>query len=223
MRCDMKLAIVHTSFALVEPLNLLIKQELPSVEVINIVDDTTLAYARKWGVDSGLTRRMLQYFEAAVLAKADIILNACSSVAETVDTARKLISIPILKIDEPMVEKSLNIGRNILVVATVASTLGPTTRLIESMAKDNGKDVQVVPLLCEGAFEMLLAGNFEAHDTFVTSKIFSIAADFDVILLAQASMARVIPTLEKGINTPVLTSPRLAVLRIKEMFADFEK
>src|SRR5690554_6706776 len=131
----MRLAIIHTSFALVEPLNSLVKERLPDVDVINIVDDRLLDYAREHGVDKKLVHRMYRYFESAVLAGADIVLNACSSVGETVDVARCLIEVPILKIDEPMAREAVMRGRKIAVIGTVHSTLAPTCRLLESQAK----------------------------------------------------------------------------------------
>src|SRR4051812_21214038 len=120
------LGIIHTSFALVDLLNDLVKQRLPDAKVVNIVDDTLLSYARRNGVDDVLRRRMKGYFGSAVDAGADIILNACSTVGETVDHVRNSISVPILKIDEAMAEKAVSLGRRIGIFATVSSTLGPT-------------------------------------------------------------------------------------------------
>src|SRR5436309_8451930 len=97
-----RLGIVHTSFALVEPLGALAREMLPGTAVVNIVDDTLLSYAREHGVDEQLARRMRRYFEAAEDAGVEMILNACSSVGETVDAARAQIGVPIVKIDEPM-------------------------------------------------------------------------------------------------------------------------
>src|SRR5437762_2488961 len=151
-----KLGIVHTSFALVEPLGALAREMLPGTAVVNIVDDTLLPYAREHGVDEKLTRRMHRYFEAAVEAGADVILNACSSVGETVDAARARSAVPILKIDEPMAEAAIAAGRKIAVLATVASTLGPTCRLLEAKAREAAVQIELTPRLCEGAFDLLL-------------------------------------------------------------------
>ena len=49
------LGIVHTSFALVDPRNTLAREMLPdTVEIVNVVDDTLLSYAREHGVDEKL-------------------------------------------------------------------------------------------------------------------------------------------------------------------------
>ncbi len=58
-----KVGVVHTSFALVEPLKALAGEMLPGIGLINIVDDTLLPYAREHGVDEKLRRRMCNYFQ----------------------------------------------------------------------------------------------------------------------------------------------------------------
>lgn len=208
--------IVHTSFALVEMLNTLIKKEMEDAQIVNIVDDTTLSYVRENGVDAILTRRMWTYFLAAEQAGANVILNACSSVGETVDVARRLTSIPILKIDEPMAEKAVALGQRISVLATVPTTIGPTCRLLELKAQEAGVDLQLEPQVCEGAFDLLLAGRVEEHDRMVTKTVMDAAKNSQVIVFAQASMSKLAERLAPTIDIPLLSSPRFAVERLAE-------
>lgn len=213
------LAIVHTSFALVEPLKQAASDRLPGVEIINIVDDTLLAYARRKGVDERLHRRMYGYFSLAVEAGADIILSACSSVGETVDPARRLIATPIVKIDEPMAQAAVAAANRIAVLATVQSTLEPTCRLLERTADAMGKRVALRPSLVDGAFDLLAAGDTEGHDTQVTEAALQAARNNDVVLLAQGSMARLEERLTEALDVPLFTSPRLAFEHLAVMFA----
>jgi Asp/Glu/hydantoin racemase len=214
-----RVGIVHTSFALVEPLGALSRTMLPGTEIVNIVDDTLLTYVREHGVDEKLTRRMCLYFQGAVEAGADLILSACSSVGETVDVARTRIEVPILKIDEPMSEAAVAAGGTIAVLATLASTLGPTCRLLEAMGRELGGPFELRPRLCEGAFDLLLAGNSQEHDDLVAEAARQAARDCDVILFAQASMARLRPLLEPQIRKPLLFSPEMAMKRIAQMLS----
>jgi Asp/Glu/hydantoin racemase len=214
-----RLGIVHTSFALVEPLGALARKMLPGTDIVNIVDDTLLTYVREHGVDDTLTRRMCLYFQAAVEAGADLILSACSSVGETVDVARTRIEVPILKIDEPMSEAAVAAGRRIAVLATVGSTLGPTCRLLEAMARELGGPIELGPRLCEGAFDLLIAGKTQEHDGLVAEAARRAARDHDVILFAQASMARLRPLLEPQISKPLFFSPEMAMKRVAQMLS----
>ena len=129
---------------------------------------------------------------------------------ETVDVARKLIDTPILKIDEPMAEAAVAAGKRIAVHATVASTLGPTVRLLQAKAKEAGKEIEISERLCDGAFDLLVCGQTDQHDEAVSKDVLESAKDHDVVLFAQASMARLVPKLKDQISVPLLSSPALA-------------
>ncbi len=213
------LGIVHTSFALVELLQNTVRAQLPGVAVVNVVDDTLLAYARANGVDERLRRRMRRMFEACADAGADVILNACSSVGETVDSARDAVSVPIVKIDEEMADRAVRVGRRIGVFATVPSTLGPTRRLLEARAAAAGGSVDCTEILCEGGFDLLLQGKTAEHDRLVTDVVCRRAAEFDVLVFAQASMSRLAPMIAPLVKPPLLVSPELAMQRLRGLLA----
>jgi Asp/Glu/hydantoin racemase len=123
-----------------------------------------------------------------------------------------MVSIPVLKIDEPMVDRALQIGARIGVAATVPTTLKPTLDLVAERAAFWGKQVQVESALCEGAFTALMGGDGETHDRIVSERLAGLMDKNDVILLAQASMARVAAAIPSSAQkTPILSSPRLAV------------
>jgi aspartate/glutamate racemase len=146
---------------------------------------------------------------------ADVLLNACSSVGEAASTARAAISVPIIKIDEVMAQQAVNTGTKIGVVATVRTTLEPTVRLIQAKAAAAGKTIQVTEALADGAFQALLDGKSEVHDDIVKRTIESLADKVDVIVLAQVSMARLIPSLT-GMKVPVLASPQSGVQAVRQ-------
>jgi aspartate/glutamate racemase len=184
------------------------------------VDDTLLAYAREHGVDERLQQRMTRYFEAAQDAGADAVLNACSSVGETVDVARSALEVPILKIDEPMAEAvaaRATDGTRIAVLATVQSTLGPTCRLLQSKLEARGVQATLTPQLCDGAFDLLVAGKRDEHDLAVSDSVRQAAAAHDLIVFAQASMARLAAQLENENAVPLFSSPHLAFEKLAAM------
>jgi hypothetical protein len=208
------LGIVHTSFALVDLLNGLARQRLPGVGLVNIVDDTLLVYAREHGIDERLRRRMLRCFEAAAAAGADLILNACSTVGETVDSARPHLATPILKIDDAMAEQAVSLGQRIGVFATVASTLGPTAGLLQAKAAAAGRTIEMEEHLCDGCFDLLLAGKTAEHDERVTRTVLAAAPRYDVLVFAQASMSRLAPVIAPQVKPPLLASPELALQQV---------
>jgi len=145
----------------------------------------------------------------------DLIFNQCSSVGEAFDIARKCVSIPTLKVDQAMAEKAVEMGKTITIIATVASTLGPSCRLIKSIAQQKGKEIYINSCLVDGALEVLMKeGNKEKHNLMVLEEVKKNACSSDVIVLAQGSMISLLPQL-KGIKANILTSPRLGVERAR--------
>jgi hypothetical protein len=98
------------------------------------------------------------------------------------------------------------------VIATLPTTLEPTSDLVRRRAAILNQDVEITSKLCEGAFEALMGGKPEIHDQMVASALKELAEKVDVILLAQASMARVVGQLsEADKKVPILASPEIAM------------
>lgn len=216
-----QIAIIHTSFVSVNDLKALCSEIIPDVKVWNIVDDSLLPEVIAAGqLTTGVTRRICSYAVEAQTLGVDLILNQCSSVGEAVDAARRMLGIPYLKIDEPMAREAVRIGRNISVIATVPTTLGPSSRLVESTAREAKKAVNVKQVLCEGAFDVLVKeGNKERHNAMVLDRIKAEAKTADVIVLAQGSMLSLLPYLS-DFRKPVLTSPRLGIEGVRLAIED---
>jgi len=211
---------LHTVPSLAELFTHLSKEILPvDLEVIHIADELLLKNIQ---IQSGLSpvvhRRVAEHAIAAEQAGAVAFQCTCSSISPCVDTARPLVGIPVLKIDDPMVDEALRLGTRVGVVATALTTLKPTTNLVHSRAAELGCTVQVEPVLCEGAYAALLAGNTSTHDAIVRKYVMNLMDRNDVIILAQASMARVLEGFSpESSGVPILSSPRLAMKRLAEV------
>jgi Asp/Glu/hydantoin racemase len=77
----------------------------------------------------------------------------------------------------------------------------------------------VTERIAEGAFEALLNGDAEKHDEIVKDTISALTEQVDVVVLAQASMARLVPQLQ-GVRIPVLSSPQSGVAALKRALAN---
>ena len=154
----------------------------------------------------------MQERSSAESAGANYILVTCSSMGRAVEASRLLCRAKVLRVDEPMADKAVGIGKRIGVVATLPSTLEPTVALIRSRAAAVSKPVEIVSLVVEGAFEAVISGDGAKHDLLVGEALRTLAKKVDVILLAQASMARVVESLSAADRpVPILSSPRLAI------------
>ncbi|HVM24944.1 MAG TPA: aspartate/glutamate racemase family protein [Candidatus Limnocylindrales bacterium] len=214
-----RLALVHTVAALVPRFRELGRELMPDVETFDIVDETLLRDATADGrVSLETARRLFAHLAAAERHGADAILVTCSSMGGTVDAARRFAGVPLLRVDQAMAEQAVQRGRRIGVLATLRSTLEPTGELIRLVAAESAREVEVRERVCEGAFEALRDGDTDRHDELVRDGLRELLAWADVIVLAQASMARVIDTLSADEReTPILTSPRLGMERMRDL------
>ncbi|MCL1830305.1 MAG: aspartate/glutamate racemase family protein [Oscillospiraceae bacterium] len=210
------LCVIQTSAVSCTEISQLCKEYLPGVKYIEIIDSTLIdEVVGSGGVTPSVRRRLLSYYDTAERYGADVILNQCSSVGEVVEIGRQLVSIPIIKVDEPMMVKAVGLGTKIALVATVATTVGPSGRLLRSVAEREGKDITVTEYLEDGAMLALMAGDRDKHNSVLLSAIEKAAAENDVVVLAQGSMTAILPLIGH-IDKPVLTSPKLAFEYLKE-------
>jgi methylaspartate ammonia-lyase len=73
--------------------------------------------------------------------------------------------------------------------------------------------------LCDGAFEALMSGNAAKHDEMVSKALKELMLEVDVIVLAQASMARVVEALSaEEKRVPILASPAIAMKKLAETY-----
>jgi len=208
-----RLGLIHTSATLVPVFAQLCKDKLPNVEVFNIADDSLVKGIREAGsLTAMIARRVAGYLESAELAGADYIMVTCSSIGPAVEAGAKLMGVPVLRVDQPMADQAVATGGKIGVIATLPTTLEPTADLILRRAALAGKQIELTSKLCEGAFEALMAGDATTHDAKVAAALKELSQQVDVIVLAQASMARVVDTLALADKrVPILASPGIAV------------
>ncbi len=207
------LALVHTSATLVPVFQQLCKEHLSDVNTFNIVDDGLVrAIGAKGSLTADIARRVGAYLQSAEAGGADHILVTCSSIGPAVEASAPFIGVPVLRVDQPMADLAVTTGARIGVIATLPTTLNPTTDLVRRRALAAGKDVTVTAVVCEGAFEALMGGDAARHDLLVAAALRELVPQVDVILLAQASMARVVDTLSEADRTvPILASPPIAI------------
>jgi glutamate racemase len=208
-----RLGLVHTSATLVPVFAQLCKEKLPNVEVFNIADDSLVKGIREAGsLTATIARRVAGYLESAELAGADYIMVTCSSIGPAVEVGAKLRGVPVLRVDQPMADKAVVTGKRIGVIATLSTTLEPTADLIQRRAALAGKQIEFTSRLVEGAFEALMSGDGATHDVKVAAALKQLSQQVDVIVLAQASMARVVDSLSAADKrVPILASPGIAV------------
>jgi aspartate/glutamate racemase len=214
-----RLVIIHTTPATVESLKNLALSMMDGIDLFNIVDDSILFQLKKNGGNiRELEPRWARYVEIAERdIGADCVLNACSSIGELVEIVQKKVAIPIVRIDERMAEEAVRSATKIGVAATVETTLNPTMRLLRKKAKEIGKRIELENMLVNSAYQKLVTGDKEGHDKDLAAALERLAERSELVVLAQASMARVLSRFSPEKRKRFLTSPELGMRAVADI------
>jgi len=208
------LGLVHTVAGLTPTFSALVGELLPDVATTVIADELLLKRTVRDGViDDVTTERLRSHVAALADFGVDAMLVTCSSIGNIVDRIAAESSVPVHRIDRPMAEAAVMLGATVGVLATLPTTLAPTTDIVKLSARALDREIEIVPRLCEGAFAALSSGDPDRHDAMVAGELERLATAVDVVVLAQASMARIAEGQPTG-DTPVLSSPRMAIERL---------
>lgn len=211
-----QIAMIHTVSGLIPLLDGLAKQHLPQWQSFNMLDESLLRGIIRDGALSQTTMwRLAQLVRSAVEAGASAIVVTCSSLGPAVDAVKPFCPVPLFRIDEGMAQAAVTLGARIGVLATLQTTLNPTSDLIRRSATQAGRPCTVLAELAEGAFQKLGSGDTAGHDAMVAQSLRDLAPKADVIVLAQASMARALALVQNELPpVPVLTSPEIGMQHI---------
>lgn len=204
-------AFLHTSPAHVETFTRLAGAAAPDVKVDHVVEEDLLAQAQRVGAaEPALVERVHAAMVSAAQGGAALVVCTCSTiggVAERTPTGGRFVA---MRIDRAMADRAVQLGPRVLVVATVESTLEPTAQLIRESAAAMAAQVELKPLLVEGAWAHFLRQDHAAYAEAVARAVRGAAGTCDVVVLAQASMAAAAPMLA-DLDVEVLSSPELGV------------
>jgi Asp/Glu/hydantoin racemase len=114
-----------------------------------------------------------------------------------------------------MAEYAVNASTKIGVAATLETTLKPTLELLKQKAAEKQKTVEFEPILVASAYQKLLANDKEGHDADLAAALCDLAKKVDIVVLAQASMARVVSAFAPDEQKQFVTSPELGMEAVK--------
>jgi aspartate/glutamate racemase len=210
--------LVHAVIPAIEPLRTAFAQLAPDVKLINILDEGLVTeIERRGSLTPGLVRRLTSLVTLAEEAGAALVLLSCTAYSPVADDVQKQSDIPVLKIDELMVREALSRARKIGLVATVPAGLNMQRQLIDQIATELGREIELDAVLKPDAFQALSSGRRDEHDRIVLAEVERLAGSNELVMLAQASMGHLASKVPASVNVPVLSSPTLAVAKVKEM------
>lgn len=210
------LTFLHTSPVHIERFDSLVAQLAPGIPVRHLVAESLLQEARESGITPDLAQRV-QAILAEAAPQSGVILCTCSTLGGCAEQLGPQTGSQVIRVDRPMAEKAVSMGRRIIIAATLASTLEPTRALILEAAQAAGREVELIDLLCESAWARFEQGDQDGYRHEIAASLREAAAQGDVIVLAQASMAEA-AGLCADLPIPILSSPRLGVEAALKLF-----
>jgi len=210
---SLTLVLVHTIPSLVPQFQAWCAASMPEARILHVLDEPALERIRvRGGEDDGDDEHLLGHVRMAESIGAEGLLVTCSTVSRIVSRVRERTNLPLFGIDEPMAAEAATIGGRIVILATAETTLRPSLELVEAAVASAGTDARVSTRFVADAMAALRAGDLAKHDRLLVSAIQAAAPDADVVVLAQAAMARVLDAFaHEPVAVLVLTSPQLAL------------
>ncbi|PJF48672.1 MAG: hypothetical protein D6709_06370 [Chloroflexi bacterium] len=202
------LTLFHTAASNVALFDALLKQLAPDIPARHVVDEAILREVRAAGAVTPAVIARVRAALAPLTGPQSFVLCTCSSIGGLAEQS----GARVMRVDRPMAERAVSLGRRIAIAATLQSTLAPTQALIQDVARQADKAVETGALFISSAWPLIERGDPAGYAREIAAALADACAGdrFDVIVLAQASMAVAEP-LCADLPCPVLSSPRLGV------------
>ena len=211
-----KIALLHTVLPVATSFEGELRAALAvEVKVYNVWDQFLSLDPNDVGVFTRAhQRRLLHDLERCAETGAELVVVTCSTLTPHLPLLRPLVGVPVLAMDEAMLEKALTYGDRVLVVATAGSTIAASAEKIAENAAALGRSVTVERMVVERAFRAMQANDPVEHDRLLTEALADVR-DYDCIVLAQGSMARCSAAIEAATGIPTLARPALCIAQVK--------
>jgi Asp/Glu/hydantoin racemase len=190
----------------------------PAIELRHEVRADLLAAAEQ----AGHVTREIAARTADALARlslnSDAVLLTCSTLGPVVRDVVVSAAVPVLRVDAALAAAAMSVGRRVVALCAVETTIAPTRMLFEAAAVEHSAAVEV--RLVPAAWKAFQAGRIaDYHAMIATAADQAYRDGADVVALAQASMAGAADLCREG---RPLTSPAVglaAALQAAENFA----
>ena len=216
-----RIACVHTVYSVIESFTGQLRDALgDSVLIHTLYDDFLATDPAETGKFSGINHQRLRLdLQAQALTGADILVVSCSTLSPSVRLLRGEFNVPVVAIDDAMVNEAVTLGTRVGLIATANSTVVPSSSALRAAAAAIDKPIDLRVACDEEAIRALKAGDRERHDALVL-KMADSMGDRDVLVLAQASMAHMELPVAKHTGVKTLSSPVRCIAQIRKILEE---
>jgi Asp/Glu/Hydantoin racemase len=209
--------LVHPTPLALPPVDEAFKTLWPEAQVLNLLDESLYADVGPNGeLTPGLIARVANLFRHCEASGADGIVFSGSTFGPAVEEGRKGIKVPVLRIEEAMMDDAVARGGSILVVSTQKRAMPVVRGTLDQAAKRAGKSPAIKEIWVDGARDALNADDSDRHDRLIAEQA-AAAGDFDTVVLSMISMAPARAKMPPALAQRTLTSGECAVARMRNL------
>ncbi len=215
-----RVVLIHAVQIAVDPISEAFARGWPEAETVNLLDDSlSRDLEREDKKTTSMITRMSDLMQYGIDIGARGILFTCSAFGDAIEAARAKASIPVLKPNEAMFERAMEIGNRIGLLATFQPSITSMEEEFRRMAGEHGKSITLESVWVQEAMHALKNGDAQTHDRLIARAATQLSS-CDAIMLAQFSMARAYPAVSRSVECPTLTSPDSAVSKMKDIIGE---
>jgi Asp/Glu/hydantoin racemase len=211
-----RVVLVHAVPVAMAPVEAAFRRLWPHARRSNLLDDGLPADLERAGrLTPELHERIARLVDHAVGINAQGVLFTCSAFGDAIAAAAARASIPVLKPDQAMFDKALQVGRRIGMLATFAPAIPNMERDFLAAAAARDVAVEIESICVPDAMDAARAGDTERHNRLLVEASARLA-HCDAVMLAQFSTSVALDAVQAVMTCPVLSSPDAAVALLKK-------
>jgi hypothetical protein len=214
-----RVALVSSTRAVFGPMEAAFRQVFPEAQILHLLDETLIEdFRREGGLSPHSRRKALQMALTAEETGVDGILVTCSTLSPSVDDFLPFLKIPIVKIDEPVIEEVVRNSDTIGLLATAETVLKSVEPLVMKKAREAGRKISIRPFIKGDAWP-LLQKDPAAFYRAIAGAATEAAKDCQAVILTQVSIAPGREFVEEKLRPKIYASPTYAVKAIRKILS----
>jgi Asp/Glu/Hydantoin racemase len=209
--------LVHPTPLALPPVDEAFKALWPEAQVLNLLDESLYADVGANGeLTPSLYARVANLFRHCEASGADGIVFSGSTFGPAVEQGRKGIKVPVLRIEEAMMDEAVARGGAILVVSTQKRAMPVVRGTLDASVKRAGVTPVIKDIWVAGARDALNAGDTDTHDRLIAEQA-AAAGEFNTVVLSMISMAPARAKMPPALAQKTLTSGETTVARMRQL------
>jgi hypothetical protein len=217
-----RVALVSSTRAVFAPMEAAFHEEFPQAQVLHLLDETLIEdFRREGGLSPHSRHKALQMALTAQEGGVDAILVTCSTLSPSVDDFRPFLKIPIVKIDEPVIEEVVRKAGKIGLLATAETVLKSVEPLVVKKAAEIGRRISVRRFI-KGDVWPILQRDPAAFYRAIAGAATEAAQECQAVILTQVSIAPGREFAQKKERKKIFASPTYAVQALRRILSDGE-